>query len=278
MNELWNKIQHKKKDQDTDNKSAKPESTKKLSKQQVLIRGGILAAVMIFLDAFLLMDTVKVAAMAAPKAFNEGKAEVEEQVYQDFYTKSFNAAEKAHHVENKVNISIGDLEEKQSLEVLKIVNLTYKGGPEEKDQAWYKDAIDNVTGVFDEEPTIYLQVPGKGVFTVNLKAGEYIVDNTHEYVLARVPEPELTQFTIDYVNVDILAFKDGGLLKKPAKYGEEKAEEALKEAELELMQEANNNQEYYKRAVTSAENIIANLIKQLNPDIPNLTVEVEFIN
>ena len=80
MNELWNKIQHKKKDQDTDNKSVKSKSTKKLSKQQVLIRGGILAAVMIFLDAFLLMDTVKVAAMAAPKAFNEGKAEVEEQV------------------------------------------------------------------------------------------------------------------------------------------------------------------------------------------------------
>ena len=58
----------------------------------------------------------------------------------------------------------------------------------------------------------------------------------------------------------------------------ELVEEALKEAELELMQEANNNQEYYKRAVKSAENIIVNLIKQLNPDIPNLIVKVEFIN
>ena len=273
MNELWNKIQHKKKDQDTDNKSAK-----KLSKQQVLIRGGILAAVMIFADLFLLMDTVKVAAMAAPKAFDEGKVEVEEQVYQDFYNKSFNAAEKAHHVENKVNISIGDLQEKQSLEVLKIVNLTYKGGPEEKDQACYKDSIHNVTGVFNEEPKFYLQVPEKGVFTVNLMAGEYIADNAHEYVLARVPEPELTQFTIDYENVEKLEFEKGGLFKSHAKYGEEEAEKVLKEAELELMREANNNQEYYKRAVKSAENIIVNLIKQLNPDIPNLTVEVEFIN
>ncbi len=278
MNETWNKIQDKKKDKDTDNKSAKPESTKKLSKQQLLTIGGILAAVMIFVDLFLLMDTIKVAAMAAPKAFDEGKVEVEEQVYQDFYNKSFNAAEKAHHVENKVDISIGDLEEKQSLEVLKIVNLTYRLDQSEKEQTWYKDAIDNVTGVFNEEPKIYLQVPGKGVFTVNLKAGEYIVDNTHKYVLARIPEPELTQFAIDYENVDMLEFEAGGLFKKFAKYGEEKAEAELKEAELELMREANNNQEYYKRAVKSAENIIVNLIKQLNPDISNLTVEVEFIN
>ena len=54
--------------------------------------------------------------------------------------------------------------------------------------------------------------------------------------------------------------------------------EQLESAELTMMQNVNNNQEFYKRAMESAEKMLVNLVKQLNPQSPNLVVEVEFID
>ena len=97
-------------------------------------------------------------------------------------------------------------------------------------------------------------------------------------VLIRIPGPELTNFTLDYENVEVLYFDEGGVLKNSAKYGVDKAMKQLQNAELELIQEVSNNQELYNRAREATENMLTQLVRQLNPHLPNLTVEVEFLN
>ncbi len=41
---------------------------------------------------------------------------------------------------------------------------------------------------------IWLQGSCTGIFTVNLNAGEIIVDDVNDYVLVRIPRPSLTTF------------------------------------------------------------------------------------
>ena len=58
----------------------------------------------------------------------------------------------------------------------------------------------------------------------------------------------------------------------------DKAVEQLQSAELTMMQNVNNNQEFYKRARESTEKMLVNLVKQLNPQLPDLSVKIEFSN
>lgn len=81
----------------------------------------------------------------------------------------------------------------------------------------------------------------------------------------------------DYANVEVLNFEDSGIFKNSAKVGEDKAREDLQSAELTMRQNVNSNQEYYLAAEEAAEKILSTLVKQLNPQIENLVVEVEFI-
>ena len=123
----------------------------------------------------------------------------------------------------------------------------------------------------------WLEVPGYGVFTVDLQSAEFIIDNERGYVLIRLPYPELSEFTIDYENVEVLNFEDSGIFKNSAKVGEDLARKQLQSAELTMRQSVNSNQKYYQAAENDATNILLNLVKQLNPQIENLVVDVEFI-
>ena len=237
----------------------------------------VISAVLLCTCVYMIIDTFTVGANAANDSFGTAKDEAIDEVYQIFYDKSFEAAEKEHHVSNNVSITIGDLREEQKLEVLKVSEVTYET-PQPKDQGGFEGLITNITGVFSADVISWLEVPGNGVFTVNLQASEFIIDEERGYVLIRVPNPELTEFAIDYENVELLLFEEGGAFKNSAKYGVDKAIEQLQSAELTMMQKVNNNQEFYKRARESTEKMLVNLIKQLNPQVDDLTVQVEFID
>ena len=258
------------------NKSKKKQS-KGLSRKQFTLGALAISALLLCFCVYMILDTFTIGTDAAMDSFSIVKEEAAEEVYQYFYEKSYDAAEKAHHVSNNVSISIGDLKEKQKLEVLKVSNIAYEI-PDPKDQNWFEELIANITGIFDAEVVSWLEVPGNGVFTVNLQAGEFIIDEERQYVLIRIPCPELTAFTIDYENVELLLFEKGGAFKNSAKYGDDKANEQLQSAELTMMQDVNNNQEFYKRAKESTEKTLVNLVKQLNPQLPDLRVEIEYID
>ena len=258
------------------NKSKKKKS-EGLSRKQFILGALAISALLLCFCVYMILDTFTIGTGAAMDSFSTAKDEAAEEVYQFFYDKSYNAAEKAHHVSNNVSISIGDLKEEQKLEVLKVSDVAYET-PDPKDQNWFEGLIASITGMFDAEVVSWLEVPGNGVFTVNLQAGEFIIDEERQYVLIRIPSPELTEFAIDYENVELLLFEEGGAFKNSAKYGVDKAVEQLQSAELTMMQNVNNNQEFYKRARESTEKMLVNLVKQLNPQLLDLRVEIEFID
>lgn len=258
------------------NKSKKKKS-EGLSRKQFILGALAISALLLCFCVYMILDTFTIGTGAAMDSFSTAKDEAAEEVYQFFYDKSYYAAEKAHHVSNNVSISIGDLKEEQKLEVLKVSDVAYET-PDPKDQNWFEGLIASITGMFDAEVVSWLEVPGNGIFTVNLQAGEFIIDEERQYVLIRIPSPELTEFAIDYENVELLLFEEGGAFKNSAKYGVDKAVEQLQSAELAMMQNVNNNQEFYKRARESTEKMLVNLVKQLNPQLLDLRVEIEFID
>lgn len=120
-----------------------------------------------------------------------------------------------------------------------------------------------------------MEVPGQGTYVVDLQTAEFIVDNKRSYVLVRVQHPELTNITIDYSNVQKLFFKND-LLNDSCKVGEDLARKQLRSADMLIKKEFASNQHFYLSAQEAAVSIIQCLVKQLNPEVPKLTVEVEF--
>ena len=224
----------------------------------------------------LISHTISTASKAAAMAYSSEKDKVAEAVYQEYYQKSYDKSEKKHHVSNEVSITIGNLKEEEKLEVLRISEVEYITSEDEEGKLLtnIKNAIKDVFFSMDS----WLKVPASGVFTVDLRTSEFIFDHARSYVLIRIPEPKITSFGIDYQNVELLHFENGGILKSSAKIGESLAQEQLQSAELKLWQRAEQTQSFYQRAKESAETTLTNLVKQLNPEIPDLVVEIEYID
>ena len=123
--------------------------------------------------------------------------------------------------------------------------------------------------------TSWLEVPGQGTYIVNLQAAEFIVDNEREYVLVRAPYPEITNISIDYGNVKKLLFKNN-IFDDSYSVGEDLARAQLNSADLLIKKEFASNQHFYLSAQDAAVSSIQCLVKQLNPKLPDLTVDVEF--
>ena len=236
----------------------------------------IFLVLLLCLCVYWTVDTFTVASKAAKEAFDIAKEETDNKIFQQFYDRSYKAAESAHHVSNSISISIGDLNSVQKLEVLRVSEVDYQI-PEPDDKGWFDSFLSNMTEGLNGEMISWLEVPGKGIFTVNLKVGEFIIDDEHQYVLIRIPNPTLTAFTIDYQNVELLLFDKGGAFKNSAKCGEDKAREQLANAELSIRGKIANNQEFYEQARVYTESMLENLVRQLNPQLPDLVVNVEFI-
>ncbi|MEE1274365.1 MAG: hypothetical protein UHI81_07665, partial [Olegusella sp.] len=112
-------------------------------------------------------------------------------------------------------------------------------------------------------------------FTVNLKAGEYIIDEARQTVTIRLSEPVLKNFGVDYANIALLHYEDGSRTTESG--GISQLRDNLRESEGRLRSNTVGNQYYYKRAEESARNMITTMVKQLNPDRPDLKVVVEFV-
>ena len=157
-------------------------------------------------------------------------------------------------------ITIGDLKEIAKLEVLKVSDVEYI----------IEEGATNSNGI-----TSWLEVPGQGTYVVDLQAAEFIVDDERAYVKVRAPYPELTNISIDYANVQKLFFKND-ILNDSYKVGEELAQRQLNSADMLIKKEFASNQRFYLSAQEAAVSTIQCLVKQLNPQNTDMTVEVEF--
>ena len=222
----------------------------------------ILLLIVIAPIVILWIDIMSSGAKALADGYKEAYEEQKNATYQEYYNKNKNSAEEKFYVSNTVSIYVGDLKEEQKLEVLKVSDVEFI----------IEDKNSNEGNVVS-----WLEVPGEGTFVVDLKAGEYVIDNDRAHVLIRVPYPELTNVAIDYANVRKILFKDAkGIFNGSYKEGEELAKRQLSQAELLIKKEFMSNQNFYLNAQDAAISTIKTLVKQLNPEVENLVVDVEF--
>lgn len=199
---------------------------------------------------------------AVKKAFDAEKAAAEESVYHSYYEKGFDAGENNYHVSNRAVISLGDIRETAVLEVLSVSDIAY--------------LTQNPSGE-NKNILSWLEVPGTGVYTVNLAVGEFLVDDERSAVYVRLPKPELlpANISIDHANVKTLLFKANKFQTSIAD-GERLAAQQLNEARTRIAEDIGGNLQYYEYAERSARTLLENLIRAVNSGIEDLTVEIEF--
>ena len=254
--------------------SAKIQITGEMSRKAQAICCAVIG-VLIIISVIFAVSAIPAAADAAADAFVSSKDNMAADVYQFYYDTSYESSEKAHHVSNDVSVTIGNLRNVQLLEVLRVRDVTYEtvGG----DVTWIRDLFNKTVGrVIGKDTICWLEVPAAGIFTVNLEVGEFIIDDARQYVLIRVPEPELTEFSLSYDKVKVLYYEEGSLFQQAGTDGYDLADEMLKSAEQDLRQGMEGNQDNYRKAEESARKLLTYLVEQLNPQLENLTVEVEF--
>ena len=245
----------------------KVSSKKPQTRRKTYLKKGtgtvICLALMIVMAAaalLLFQNVIGKGAEALADSYKAALASEKEASYQAQYQKYFDAAEAANHVTNRASIYIGNIKETDKLEVLKVSDVEFI----------VEDSGNNTGNI-----TSWLEVPGEGTYVVDLNASEFIVDNERAYVLVRLPYPELTNVAIDYSNVKKILFKDD-VFNGSYKQGEELASKQLGEADLLIKKEFASNEHFYLNAQEAAISTIECLIRQLNPAVENLSIEVEF--
>lgn len=222
-----------------------------------------IAAIVLFLCA------ATIGGAAAAKSFKASKNEAENNVYSRYYDWGY----QNYRVTNEVKIQIDSLKQESKLEVLNVHDVIYQLEKTEENRSW----LDNIIGRFIKSPTVWLEVPGEGVFTVDMKQSEFIIDETRQYVLVRVPSLELSNFRIIYSDVKLLYYEDGGWIHNSVGDGVDKVQDQADAAQNQLMINIQNNQQFYKAAQESTKRVLTDWVKKLNPELPDLTVEVEFM-
>lgn len=236
----------------------------------------IFSVVLLVIGAALVARAITVAGRSAGEAFQRTRTEVQEDVYQKHYLDAYEKAENTHHVSNRISISISDIQKMQKLEVLQVSNVTYITEDDADESEEAKDLWSGFVGIFEGRLTSWIEAIGKGSFTVNMKASEFIVDNERRYVLVRIPRPSLDNFTLDQAKA--VYVNDDGVKKRGTSDGVDLAARQRRYAWEKLKKEVESDQFFYESAEKAAETILENLVKGINSDIPELTVEVEFID
>ena len=256
-------IRQKREDEPLKKPSTKKPARKKPDKKTLGMKGIVISAILIvgLIAASIVLwnDSVKVGADALADMYNTAYKTEKDAVYQKLYKTAFERAEEKYHVSNTVIISIGNLEESEKLEVLKASDVEFITEDSDKNSG-------NVTA--------WLEVSGQGTFVVDLGAAEFLINNEQRNVLVRLPNPELSNVTI--TNAERRLFKDD-FFNGSYSEGVTLALKQRNEATLQIQKALMANQFIYSNAQAVAKSMITNLVKQFNPDIPDLTVDVEFM-
>lgn len=219
-----------------------------------------MAVVLLMIGGLVIAGAIRKGGKSAKEAYMNAESMAAEETYNKIYDVAFEASEKKYHVKNNISIDIASIQEEAKLEVLRVSDVEYV----------IESKKDNDDGI-----EVWMEFYGDGVFTVDMKASEFIIDYEHQYVLVRVPRPELTNCRITQANQ---LFWQNGICNKSISVGIDKAVNMRNEGYKKLKNYMKSNTKFYKSAKTSAQIIISDLVRKLNPGQTSLVVEVEFVD
>lgn len=234
-------------------------SQKSLGK--IVVIWGIGLILLLGICILLIMRAREIAMTAAEEIYAARVDAMSENTAQSYYDRAFDKAEKEYHVSNRVGISLGTIQEQAKLEVLEVSDVEYivHNEDEEKVKRW-------------------LEIPGRGLFTVDMRESEFLIDEIHQTVIARLPVPRLTFDEVDYENIEVFDLDAGIIRNGSYEEGVNKGEEDIKKGHEMITNGFLSNQEYLQSAESAAECIITELVQNLNPRVKNLQVIVEFVD
>lgn len=193
-------------------------------------------------------------------AYEGAKEENRAAVSQQIGEKAYKDGEANNHVKNDATAVIEDIKSVSKLEVLRVGDIEYVKSDNE----------DNGEGI-----TTIFKVPGTGVYAVDLNQSEIVVDAERDYIYIKVPKPQITEFKVNYSEVEMMCFKNNAF-DDSVKVGEDIAQSLINEAYVLMQKEFDSNARYYDNAEKSAKRLIENIVKGLNNNVENLQVDVEF--
>ena len=218
------------------------------------------SVILTIVAALAITNTIQRGGEYAKEAYENAKNKASEDAYNRFYDTAYTSAERKYHVSNDISIELASIREESNLEVLKVSDVEYV--IESKDG--------NENGI-----EVWMEFYGDGVFTVDMKASEFIIDSDRQYVLVRVPRPELTNCRITQANQ---LYWQNGAFNKSVSVGTDLAVEMRNAGYSKLNNYMKSNTQFYDCAKSSARTLIADLVKGLNSELVNLVVEVEFVD
>jgi len=230
------------------------------SNYRLVSLGTVLILTIPVIGGLVLTNTIRSGGEFAKEAYENAKNKAKDEAYSKFYNTAFASAERKYHVSNSYTIDVESLREEADLEVLCVSDVEYVIESKE----------DNKGNI-----EVWMEFFGDGVYIVDMKASEFIYDSDRQYVLVRIPGPELTNCRITKANK---LFWKNGVFDKSYSVGTELAMEMRNEGYAKLNNYMKSNAQFYKSAKESATVVITDLVKGLNPNLSNLVVEVEFVD
>ena len=213
--------------------------------------------------------------LGAQRTYHSAKDTAKQETEESFYNAVFELSESAHHLSNDITIQIQGITEIRNLEVLNVFLTDYQIWPEQETSGGVLDiVVDPLIG----DAEAWIRFNGIGTFTIDLQNTDFILDEQRKAMLVRVPSPVMEQILIQQDEDDVLYTSSAGLFNNASDTGQQLVLSLTQKAQQDMTAKARSNPEYYAQAKASAEKTIIQLIKNLNPDLPDLTVEVEFID
>lgn len=214
-------------------------------------KAGIGLAIILFFGAVILYRS---GVSRMQKAYEENRRNTGDK----FYQAAYDFEEARHHVSNYIVINLEDIRNIARLEVLKVSDTEFViDHPEHGIISW-------------------LEVQGVGVFTVDLMVSEFITDFERQYVLVNIPNPVLTQCAVEKTGKQL--WKNTSIFNGSVADGVKLSQEQLREGRLRLEDSMKQSRRFYEAAQKAAVSMVEARVKQWNPELLDLKVEVNFID
>ena len=232
-------------------------------KNRVRQNGSLVISVLIVLLCVLSVFIYRAGKNSLIKAAKNEYQMALDTSYQNAYQQFYDQGEAAYHTNNEVSILIGPIKESSELEVLTVGATVF---------------------VHNSDRTVWEEINGTSAYVINLKAGEFAVDNQRKTVYIRLPKPQLKEeVLIDEDHLHVYQFVGDGKINNliqdvtgSIQQGEADAVKMRKEGVNEILSELRKNNQYFESAKNSAESILKNLVVSVNPNVNDIKVEVDF--
>ncbi|MCR4638960.1 hypothetical protein [Ruminococcus sp.] len=226
----------------------------------------ILLFTLIVVSIVLLLTSCANAKSASRAAFSNVFNDTKKKTYDQFKQKSFDYFEEQNHVSNRAKITIGNIKEENSLEVLSVSDSWVKISDPEEDE---------------DRTTRWVEFNATGVYTVDMSISEFIIDDYNNFILVKLKTPQLNHIALDNNTKAYLYKYEKGFFELNGDYdsGVQMMLNDRAEALDNLTEQLENNDENLARAKMSTENLIRTFIKNINPELnlKDSDIQIEFI-